>query len=140
MKEMEKWFAWIVGALCGFIAIFKVLGGFVCLVALYRKWSGVSDLWAIDWLDVVFRMEREFGISLTGDDFAGLSRENRLSLTAGQLWEVVAAKINQAGHDVPGDSWGRVVSELAEALNVPRKRISPDARLYAELGMSAEFG
>ena len=134
---MGEWLWWVLGSICGLFAVLKLLLGIWCLVELCRKWRGASELWGIDWVDIVYRLEREFGASLTAADFAGFSPEGRVALTAGQLWVVVAAKIRASGRDVPADGWDRLVAALSEALNVKPVRIVPDAGLYADLGMLA---
>jgi hypothetical protein len=132
---MGEWLWWVLGSLFGLFAVVKLLGGIWCLVELCRKWRGAFELWGIDWLDIVYRLEREFGVSLTAADFAGWSPEARVALTAGQLWEVVAVRICASGRDVPADGWDRVVAALSESLNGKPLRIVPHARLYADLGM-----
>jgi hypothetical protein len=117
------------------LAAAKILGGIWCLVELCRKWRGTRELWSLDWLDIVFRVEREFGVVLTAADFVGLSPEARVALTAGQLWEMVATRIRASGRPVPVDGWDRMVTALCEALNKKPVRITPTARLYADLGM-----
>jgi hypothetical protein len=92
-------------------------------------------LWGLDWLDIVWRLERQFAIHLRGADFERFSAEERNGLTAGRLWDVVVEKMRTAGIEVPGDALARVVVALSEALNVDVERIAPDSRLYADLGM-----
>jgi hypothetical protein len=132
---MSEWLLGILGSLCGLFAVVKIFGTIWCLIELYRKWNGAFELWGMDWLDIVYRLERAFGVSLTDADFADLSAEARVALTAGQLWEVVAARLRASGRDLPADGWDRVVDVLSEALNVKPIRIVPNARLYADLGM-----
>jgi hypothetical protein len=132
---MGEWLWLVLGSLFGLFAFVKILGGIWCLVELGRKWRGAFELWGIDWLDIVYRLERDFGVSLTAADFAVWSPEVRVALTAGQLWEIVAAKIRASGREVPGDGWNRVVAALSGALNVKPLRIFPQARLFADLGM-----
>src|SRR5262249_38673375 len=93
------------------------------------------ELWGLDWLDIVYRLEYTFGVTLTAADFAGLSPEAQQALTAGQLWEVVAARIRTSGQEVPADGWDQVVARLSESLHVKPRQIVPDAQLYADLGM-----
>jgi hypothetical protein len=80
-------------------------------------------------------VEREFGVALTAADFAYLSPKARVALTAGQLWELVATRIRESGRPVPVDGWDRMVTALCQALNEKPVRITPAARLYADLGM-----
>jgi hypothetical protein len=74
-------------------------------------------------------------VTLSAADFEGMTSDARTALTAGQLWQLVAAKLRAAGISPPADGWQRVVMALAEALNVKPRRITTDAQLYADLGM-----
>jgi hypothetical protein len=132
---MSEWLLGILGSLCVLFAVAKTLGDIWCLIELCRKWKGAFELWGIDWLDIVYRLKRAFGVALTAADFAGLSAEARVALTAGQLWEMVAARIRASGRVVPANGWEQVVGVLSEALNLKPVRIVPNARLYADLGM-----
>lgn len=71
---MGEWLTWLLGSACGAIAVVQFFGGIWCWIELRRKWSSCAELWGVDWLDVVFRLEREFGISLSGTDFEALSQ------------------------------------------------------------------
>jgi hypothetical protein len=117
----------------------KVVAVCWCLVALRQKWRSVPELRAADWLAIVYRLEREFGVTLTATDFEGWPAAARVGLTAGQLWELVAAKARAVGRVVPAEGWDRVARALAEALSVRRRRIAPGSRLYADLGMIYGF-
>jgi hypothetical protein len=99
------------------------------------EWRNASELWGIDWLDILYRLNREFGVVLTAADFEELPADARSALTAGQLWEVVAAKLRVAGTTPPPDGWQRLVETLSEALSVKRQRITPESRLLEDLGM-----
>lgn len=70
---------------------------------LHRHWALVPELYGIAWLDIVFRLERAFGVSLKGSDFETIPPDSRVELSAGQLWEVVAAKLQSAGKSLPLD-------------------------------------
>jgi acyl carrier protein len=133
---MAEWVAWMLGFVCIGLAVLKLAGGLWCLVELHRKWRSIPEFWSIDWLDIVFRVQREFGVVLSAHDFEDWTVEARLSLTAGQLWELVGGKLTRTGSDVPADGWPRVVTVLAEALNVKPARITPESRLYGDLGMT----
>ncbi len=136
---MDEWLWWLLGSVCGLLAAVQMLGGLWCLVELYRKWRGAAELWGLDWLDIVFRLEHAFGVSLTDADFADFSPEARGALTAGQLWEAVVARIRVSGRELPADGWDRLVMVLSESLHVKTSRIEPDARLFADLGMLQGF-
>jgi hypothetical protein len=132
---MGEWLGWAIGSICGAFIVFKFVAGAWCLIDLRRKWRAVPELWGVDWLDIVYRVEREFGVSLTAGDFAEWPEEMRIGLTAGQVWELVASKLRAGGSVVPDDGWGLVVGVLSDALNVRPERIAPESRLYADLGM-----
>ena len=125
----------LLGWACVAVAVAKMLAGWWCLVELRRRWRSVPELWSVDWLDIVYRLERDLGVTLTAADFEGQPTTARLALTAGQLGELTTAKIRAAGREVPADGWERVVVALAEALNVKPRRITRGSRLYADLGM-----
>jgi len=129
---------WLCGLLCWLfvlLAIFQIGLRVWCLIELQRKWRSIPELWGLDWLDVVYRVQRAFGVPLTAADFVELSPEARRALTAGQLWERIAAHLGATGRPVPADGWDQVAGALSEALNVDPDRIMPTSRLYADLGM-----
>jgi acyl carrier protein len=116
-------------------AVVQIILKATCILALLRHWQSVPELWGIDWMDVVWRLERELRVKLTGSDFEQFTAEERSGLTAGQLWEVVVDKLRQVGIEIPENGWERLVGALCEALNVDAKQVNPDSRLYADLGM-----
>src|SRR5262245_9126801 len=124
---MAEWLAYLFGWGCGALAVLKAAAGAWLLAELVRKWRATPGLWGIDWLDIGFRLEREFGVALSGTDFAALSAEARAALTAGQLWGSVASRLRAAGRTPPEDGWGRLARALSEALNVPAERVTPAA-------------
>ncbi|HLN32868.1 MAG TPA: hypothetical protein VK395_34375 [Gemmataceae bacterium] len=136
---MPNWLWWILGTLCAF-AIARLLVVAWCLIQLRRNWHRVPELWSIDWVDIVYRLKGQFGVTLSATDLECLSADARATLTAGQLWELVAAKIRIAGSEPPTDGWQQVVATLTQALNVKPKRIRPNSRLYADLGMAYGAG
>ncbi len=136
---MKEWLWHVFGPICGVFAALQFIGGLWFMLEMRRKWRSVPELWSIDWLDIVYRLEREFRIKLTGTDLEGLSADARVELTAGQLWELVAARIRGVGSEVPADGWERVVAALSEALNVEPRQITPGSLLYADLGMVCGF-
>jgi hypothetical protein len=135
--QVGAWLEWMIFPCLVTWAIAQILGKAWCLLQLRRHWRSAPELWGIDWLDIVFRLEREFGVRLTGTDFAQFSAHERITLTAGQLWKVVAGKRQNGGNNRPKDGWERVVTTLGEALNVDSERVLPSSRLYADLGMFA---
>ena len=132
---MDGWLWSVLGWICGTFVVVKIIAGCWCFAELRREWRAVPELWGVDWLDIVFRLEREFGVKLTAADLVGWPPAARVALTAGQLWMLVAMKITATGRETPANGWERAVAAFAEALNVKRNRIAPSSRLYADLGM-----
>ena len=90
----------------------------------------------IDWFDVRFRLERVFEVELRPADFQHLWTDRRVAdLTAGELHEVICAKLRSQGRPVPFSSWNRVRRELAEALAISPFAIRRSSWLLADLGM-----
>jgi hypothetical protein len=108
----------------------------IIAVVYLTKWRAARELWSVDWLDIVYRAEKEFGIAITVTDFEHWSAEGRSGLTAGQLWNLVATKLRTSGMVVPVDGWARAVRLLSKSLDVRPARVSTDSRLYVDLGMS----
>jgi len=132
---MIEWLGPAFGYTCMALAVLKFVAGGWCLIELRRKWRAVPELWGIDWLDITYRVERAFRVTVTAADFRAWPAEARLGLTAGQLWELVACKLRTTESELPRDGWDRVAVVLSEALNVRAGSIVPESRLYADLGM-----
>ena len=49
--------------------------GIWCLVEFRRNWRKASELWGMDWVDIVYRLKGQFGVSLTDTDFVNRSPE-----------------------------------------------------------------
>jgi hypothetical protein len=126
---------WVFGFVCVAIAVLKVIATVWILIDLNRKWRTIPELWGVDWLDIVYRIERAFGVSLTASDFQHWTPDARVGLTAGQLLELVAHKLEAAGKELPADCWNRLVLVLGDALNIRAHRIRTESRLYADLSM-----
>ena len=127
--------AWsLLGWLCVILVVLQYAAGVWAIVLLRRK--SVPELWGFDWLDILVRLERDCGVTFTRADFEAIPRDQRFGLTAGQLCELVDAKLRTSGQPVPEGAWDRVVAALVEALNVAPVKVRPDSRLYADLGMS----
>ncbi len=132
---MPTWLDWLLSYACPAAAVLCFLGAFWVLWNCFRKWRSVPELWSIDWLDIIDRVKREFGVTLTAADFEPLSRKERAELTAGQLWEAIQTRLRAADSVVPADGWQRLVVTVTEAINVRPERVAPGSRLYADLGM-----
>jgi hypothetical protein len=89
----------------------------------------------VDWLDIRFRLERQFDITFEQTDFAHVWESGRRDLTAGELFDVVCVRLQSEGRPIPYSGWNRVRLELARALVVPPHHIHVDSRLVADLGM-----
>jgi hypothetical protein len=126
---------WGLGLAFGLFAAVKFAAVGWCMLELHRKWRSIPELWGLDWLDIVCRLERTYGVLVTAADFAALSPDARWGLTAGRLWEVVTARLRAVNAPIPADGWERIVTVLSEALNVKPERIAPESRLSADLGM-----
>lgn len=79
---MAEWAEWTIASLCGAFSVVQLLGTLWCVVEFHRRWRSVPELWALDWLDIVYRVEHEFGVALAAADFKGLPAEKRAALTA----------------------------------------------------------
>lgn len=131
---MPEWFKCLLLVAFLTLCAARTLTQIWCLAEL-RKWRTVPELRGIDWLDIVYRLERDLGVRVSASDFENLQGVERINLSAGQLWELAAAKLRSSGRQVPSDGWERVVATLSEALNVRRTRVTPSSRLFADLGM-----
>lgn len=95
----------------------------------------------VDWLDLHFRLEREFGITLTPDitqpHIARLSSDRpRKSVTAGEVLEMVVAACSAQDRPVPPSAWTRVKRCIAQTGGVSPKRIRQTSLLNEDLGLS----
>src|SRR5262245_44915293 len=104
---------------------------------LRRK--SVPELWGLDWLGILYRLERSFDVVFDRTDFAAIPAHRRVFLTAGQLWDLVAAKLGMESRTVPDDGWDKVLAAVSEELNVKPVNVQRESTLYAELDMSREI-
>jgi hypothetical protein len=132
VKDLAEWFT---GTICMSLIAAQIISLIWCAIELRKNWWSTSEFWGVDWLDIVCRVEREFGVSLTAADFADWSPEARAALSAGQLWELVEAKRATVAIAGSPAGWPRLAVVLSEALNVPIDRIDLHSRLYGDLGM-----
>jgi hypothetical protein len=68
---MDGWLGGALGWLCGALGVAKFLLAGWCILELWRKGRSVPELWSIDWLDIVYRLKREFGVTIAAGDFEG---------------------------------------------------------------------
>lgn len=90
----------------------------------------------LDMMDIVFRLERRFGVRLEIANFDHLRDPRRTDLTAGELFDVVSSSIQAVGRPVPANCWNGVRLELAKVLYVSPLGIRRESRLSGDLGMS----
>jgi hypothetical protein len=133
---MANWLSLLLFTVGIVVGGLRAVGGCWCLLELFRKWRSVPEFWGLDWVDIVYRLEREFKVSVAADDFVCMPTAARVALTSGQLWHLVTAKMIAAGSGVPADGWERFVAVIAQALNVNPRKIAPGSRLYADFGMT----
>src|SRR5262245_46271235 len=133
---MGEWLWWVFSSLCGMFHVIQLIGVCWLLIELRRrKWHFVPELRGIDWLDIVYRLQREFGVTITAGNFNGWPAEARAALRAGQLWVLVCTKLSDTGAERPKDGWERVVAALSEALNVKPGQVTLESRLSLDLGL-----
>ncbi len=89
----------------------------------------------VDWLDIRWRLERQFDIKFEHSDFAHIWDSGRRDITAGELFDVVYTRLQSEGRPIPFSGWNRVRLELAHALVVPPQTIRRENLLVADLGM-----
>jgi hypothetical protein len=124
----------------GLLMVLQAISRLMCVVELHRKWRSIPELWGIDWLDLTCRIHHEFGVELTGADFERWSPQQRIALTAGQLWELVQERLTQDVYVAMGSSgWDRFVKLVSGALVVKQHRITAASRLHVDLGMTYEL-
>jgi hypothetical protein len=90
----------------------------------------------IDFLDIVFRLEKEFRFDARLQPAPWDDRPVP-NLTAGQLHHWVCERLMYTGRPVPSDSWPRVQRCIGEALGMPESQIldiRPEDRLVQDLG------
>ena len=89
----------------------------------------------IEMLDIVFRLERRFGVRLEPSYFDYLRELGRTDITAGELFEAVGDRLRAVGRPVPANCWNGVRLELANVLLVSPLSIRRESRLHGDLGM-----
>jgi hypothetical protein len=114
-------------------AVFQHVGMLYAIWALRTK--AVPCLWGIDWLDVVWRLERRFGICLDATDFQYLAEQGQDDVTAGEVYAVVCRKLWDANRPIPAGGWNGVRIDLHEALHVRPFSVRRSSLLIRDLGM-----
>lgn len=102
----------------------------------------------LDFIDLKFRIEREFDIQLDGQELAAeLVRLIEMAdqpaagkavwdFTVQQLLGVVCNRIYHQHGSVPDDVWLRMVKIIVEVLYVKPEEVTPQAYLVRDLGMA----
>ncbi|MCL2646448.1 MAG: hypothetical protein FWD61_05505 [Phycisphaerales bacterium] len=93
----------------------------------------------IDCLEFSHRVEKEFGVKLTGEMLeAKMLEVNRKpgELTAEDVMRTVEKALRMAGKEVPGDGWPRMQKCIAETVCILPGAVSLDSRLGKDLGFS----
>ena len=86
----------------------------------------------IDLLDMVFRLEREFGLRVNREDDLFQRGDD---MTAGEVQFIVGVQLLEQGKALPDDFWPRVQRVIAKTLEIPEHQIHPTSRLFDDLGM-----
>ncbi len=129
---------WILLSLVFLTVSAKVVIVAWAIIELRRK--SVPELWGIDWLDILHRLEQEFGVVFSRTDFEAIPTGERLGLTVATLWALVEIELRSVGRSLPKDGWEKMVATLIEALNVAPDKVRSESRLYADLGMEQDLG
>lgn len=94
----------------------------------------------VDLLDVLFRLERVFGVRIARADFLKLFHRHRPpDATVGELFDLVASHARHAGvADEELDAaffWPRFRQVLADALGLDPDEIAKDRWFFRDLGV-----
>lgn len=91
----------------------------------------------VDWLDITFRLEREFDIKLrqafTAPFFQARQDGARRAITCGDVCEMVIAACNEQGRPVPFSAWRRVKVCIGKGCGAKLKTVVKSASL-TEIG------
>jgi hypothetical protein len=87
----------------------------------------------IDFLDLSFELEKQFGVPLEPADLIDIWRTQGNDCTAGQLHEIMCDKCCRICLPVPRSSWNRVRIALVKTLGVSVREVTPGAWLRRDL-------
>jgi acyl carrier protein len=97
----------------------------------------------IDILDLIFRLERTFGVKIPRSEFALLALKNEpIDLVAGDLFEYVRRKARLSGVRLLDDEtdshlmWPLFQKAVSDALGVEPGEVTKESWLIRDLGMS----
>ena len=92
----------------------------------------------VDWLDIVLRIEKSFGIKIQRGDDKRLLRmpvvPNKTGARCGDLHDMVLRLCEEQGVKVPPSSWTRVKLCIMRACKAKAKRVRKDAWLHDDCG------
>jgi hypothetical protein len=89
----------------------------------------------MDFLDIVFRLERRYGVNLQREHFEHVLTRMKAELTAGDLLEVVCGQLRCSGRPIPPSTWNGIRLEVARAFNISPFTIRRESKLVGDLGM-----
>ena len=87
----------------------------------------------VDFLDLSFEVENQFGIRLEPDDLWPVWIAHGSDCTVGDLHDLIVENCRSANVSVPRTSWNRVRIALVKSLGVRVGRIKRDAWLRRDL-------
>jgi hypothetical protein len=87
----------------------------------------------VDFLDLSFEVEKQFGIRLEPDDLRPVWMTHGGDCTVGNLHDLIVEKCRSANVPVPRTSWNRLRIALVKSLGVRVDRIKRDAWLRRDL-------
>lgn len=90
----------------------------------------------MEFLDITFRAEKQFGVKLRMRDFVRLNCiPATRDPTAGELHDWICQACRAAGKPVPHSSWHRVKRIIVDATGLSPSVIRKDSLLSADLGI-----
>ncbi len=95
----------------------------------------------IDILDVIYRLERRFGIVMRREDWIELMRKNGIAdIPVGDLFALIKDRIrssNAMDDEIDADwTWPAFQIEISHALGVEPDEVQPDRWIVGDLGAS----
>jgi hypothetical protein len=87
----------------------------------------------VDFLDLSFQVEKQFGVRLEPDDLRDEWMANGGDCTAGHLHDVICEKCRASGLPIRRGSWNRLRIALVRTLGVSVSEVTRDAWLRRDL-------
>jgi hypothetical protein len=88
----------------------------------------------VDFLDLSFEIEKQFGIRLVPDDLLPIWTARGNDCTVADLHVTVVEKCRSANLKLPRSSWNRIRIAVVKSLGVAVKEVTPEARMRKDLG------